>query len=84
MFHCGIHKFSTADLVEWDKHCAKEEHEHDLHTLCANLCGNKIHVKPKQKLSVEAGRIPTALCKDCQEKVKKVPEIKEAGEILNA
>lgn len=84
MFSCGIHDFSTADPVEWDKHCAEVEHEYDLHTDCANLCGNKIHVKPKQKLAMEAGRIPKALCKECQEKVKTVPEIKEAGEIANA
>lgn len=80
MFSCGLHDFSTANPAEWDKHCAEVEHEYDLHTPCANLCGNNIHVKPQQKLAIEAGRIPKALCKECQEKVKTVPEILEAGE----
>ena len=81
IFKCGIHDFSTNDITESDKHFAELEHEYDLHIPCANLCGKKIHIKPKQKLDVKAGRIPRGyLCKDCQEKVKTAPEIKEAAE----
>lgn len=82
MFDCGIHKFSTEKPDEWDKHCAEIEHGYDLHTDCANLCGNKMHIEPNQTLAAESRRIPRGyLCKDCREKVKDVPEIKEAGEV---
>lgn len=81
IFKCGTHDFSTDNIAEWDKHCAEIEHDYDLHIPCANLCGNKIHIKPNQKLAAEAGRIPRGhLCKECQSKVQTVPEIKEAGE----
>jgi len=80
-FQCGIHDFSTDDIKKWDEHCAELEHEYDMHVACANLCGNKIHIKPSQKLSAEANRIPRGyLCKDCQKKVVNVSEIKEDGE----
>ena len=81
MFSCGEHDFSTNDPEEYDKHCAELEHGYDLHTPCANLCGNQIHIFPTQKLAPEAGRAPRGhLCKDCREKAPNVPEIKEAGE----
>ena len=80
-FKCGIHEFSTSDPEEWDKHCSELEHEYDVHIPCANLCGHAFHIKAKQKLSPLANRIPRGyLCKDCKEKVKDAPEIKEAGE----
>lgn len=81
MFDCSLHDFTTDSPKVWDEHCAEFEHEYDLHIPCANLCGNKIHIKPNQKLAAEANRIPRGhLCKDCQEKAPNVPEIKEAGE----
>jgi len=81
MFSCDMHDFSTNNPEEWDEHCAELEHGYDLHDDCANLCGNKIHIQPNQKLSVKARRIPRGyLCKDCQSKVKDIPEKKEAGE----
>lgn len=80
-FKCGIHEFSTSDPEKWDKHMAEFEHEYDLHIPCANLCGKSLHLKPKQKLSPLANRVPRGyLCPDCKEKVKEAPEIKEAGE----
>lgn len=80
-FKCGIHNFSTNDGELWDKHCSDMEHEYDLHINCANGCGKKLHIKPKQKLSKESFGIPRGyVCNDCVDKVKTVPEIKEAGE----
>ncbi len=80
-FKCGLHNFSTNTPAEWDKHCAKLEHEYDLHAPCANKCGTKIHIKTTQKLSPDANRIPRGyLCKKCKKKVKNVTEIKEEGE----
>ncbi len=80
-FKCGLHDFSTSNPTEWDKHCSELEHEYDVHIACANGCGTKLHIKPNQKLTADANRIPRGyLCKDCKEKVKDVPEIKEAGE----
>ncbi len=85
MFDCGLHKFSTDDIVKWDKHCAELEHEYDSRVDCAGLCGAKLHIKPKIKLAPEAGRIPRGfVCNDCKEKINTVPEINEAGEVLNA
>lgn len=83
-FKCGVHDFSTDDPVKWDEHIATEEHEYDLHISCNGGCGTKLHIKPKQTVSKESKRIPRGyLCNDCKEKVKDVPEIKEAGEIAN-
>ncbi len=82
-FQCGIHEFSTNDIKKWDKHCAENEHEYDLHTECD--CGKSIHIKPKQKLGPNAKRIPRNYkCAECQKKATDAPEIKEAGEITNA
>ena len=84
-FVCGLHNFSTNDIISWDKHCAELDHEYDLHVNCSNGCGAKLHIKPKQKLSVESKRIPRGyLCAECKNTVKNAPEIKEAGEVLNA
>jgi len=81
IFQCSVHDFSTDDISTWDKHCAEYEHEYDLHTICANGCGTKIHIKPKQKLSVQAKRIPRGyVCADCKDKINHVEEIKEAGQ----
>ena len=81
IFKCGLHDFSTSDITKWDKHCAENEHEYDLHTPCASGCGAKIHIKPKQKLGAEAKRIPRGyLCDGCKKKVKEAKAIKEAGE----
>lgn len=85
MFDCGIHEFSTNDPIEYDKHCLEFEHEYDSHVECAGLCGEKLHIKPNMKLAPEAGRSPKGfVCPDCKVKIENVPEIKEAGEILNA
>lgn len=82
MFSCGLHGYSTDSPEEWDKHCAELEHEFDLHIECATGCGEKLHIKPNQKLSPSANRIPSGyLCPDCKNKVQDVPEIKEAGEV---
>lgn len=84
-FVCGVHNFSTNDIKLWDIHCEELEHEYDLHTNCSNGCGAKLHIKAKQKLSVESKRIPRGyLCVKCKGKIKDVQEIKEAGEVLNA
>lgn len=81
-FQCGTHDFSTDNITEWDKHCEKLEHEYDLHNICE--CGKPIHVKPKQKLGLNAKRIPRGYkCKECKKKVTDAPEIKEAGEVIN-
>ena len=83
-FKCNLHDFSTSKPEEYDKHCAELEHEYDLHTPCANLCGQQIHILPKQKLDPIARRIPRGyLCSDCQKKVKAVKTIKEPGEKKN-
>lgn len=80
-FKCDLHDFSTSKPEAWDKHCAEFEHEYDLHTPCANLCGTQIHILPKQKLAREAKRIPRGyLCDECKKKVKDVKAIKEPGE----
>ena len=80
-FQCGIHNFSTDNIKKWDKHGEELEHEYDLHVSCLG-CGKELHVKPNTKLSVSSKRIPRGiLCKDCIEKQKELPEIKEAGEI---
>lgn len=76
IFKCGIHDFSTNDIKKWDEHCLELEHEYDLHMECG--CGEKIHIKPKQTLSIQSRRIPRGyLCVSCREKVKTVPEIME-------
>lgn len=81
IFQCGPHNFSTNDIEKWDEHCAELDHEYDLHTNCANGCGKKLHIKPKQKLSKESNRIPRGyVCTDCKIKIQNVPEIKEPGE----
>lgn len=81
-FKCDLHDFSTSNIEEWDKHCLENEHEYDLHTPCANKCGEVIHIKPKQKLDPSAKRIPRGyLCEKCKKKVKDAKPIKEAGEI---
>jgi len=81
-FQCGIHDFSTDDIIQWDKHCTEIEHEYDLHTECE--CGKQIHIKPKQKLGTKAKRIPRGYkCAECKKKVIDAPEIKEVGEIIN-
>jgi len=83
MFDCGIHDFSTNDPEEWDKHCAELEHEYDSHIECTGECGEKLHIKPKVKLTPKAGRSPKGfVCKECKIKIDTVPEIKEAGEIV--
>lgn len=83
MFQCGLHDYTTDDIISWDKHCAELEHEYDLHIECANKCGKKLHIKPKQKLSIQSKRIPRGyLCNECRIKVQNVTEIKEAGEIV--
>lgn len=77
-FKCGIHDFSTNDITKWDTHCAKKEHEYDVHTTCANKCGKKIHIKVTQKLAADANRIPRGyMCSDCKEKVQNVEIIEE-------
>ncbi len=82
-FDCGIHDFSTNDIKKWDKHCAEHEHEYDLHTECD--CGKILHIKPNQKVGPKAKRIPRGYkCKECKKKAMDAPEIKEAGEIINA
>lgn len=82
-FQCGLHDFSTNDIKKWDEHCAKNDHEYDLHTECD--CGKPLHIKPKVKLGPKAKRIPRAYkCAECQKKATDAPEIKEAGEITNA
>jgi len=81
IFKCGLHDFENEDPEKWDDHCAKFEHEYDLHTACATGCGNQIHIMVKTKLSKEAGRIPRGyVCKDCKLKISNAPEIKEASE----
>lgn len=83
-FKCGVHDFSTDDIIQWDKHCAQLEHEYDVHTNCSNGCGVKIHIKPKQKLSKESYGITRGyVCNNCKDKIKSVPEIKEASETEN-
>jgi len=82
IFQCGLHDFSTNDIIKWDEHCEGLEHEYDLHTECD--CGVLLHVKPKQKVSKQSKRIPRGYkCKECQQKVIDAPDIKEAGEITN-
>ena len=82
IFKCGAHDFSTDDISIWDKHCAENDHEYDLHTECE--CGKPIHVKAKQKLGLNAKRIPRGYkCDECKKNVADAPEIKEAGEIIN-
>lgn len=82
-FDCGIHDFSTDDIKKWDKHCAENEHEFDLHVECE--CGKPLHIKPNQKLGPNAKRIPRGYkCQECKKKVIDAPEIKESGEIINA
>ena len=81
IFKCDLHDFSTSDIEKYDKHCAELEHEYDLHTPCANLCGHQIHILPKQKLDPAARRIPRGyLCDDCKKKVKDAKAILEPGE----
>ena len=81
-FKCNLHDFSTSDTEKYDVHCAELEHEYDLHTPCANLCGNQIHILPKQKVAKEARRIPRGyLCNDCKKKVKDAKQVKEPGEL---
>jgi len=83
MFDCGIHKFSSNDPDEYDKHMAEVEHEYDSHIDCTGLCGAKLHIKPNMKLSPEAGRSPKGfVCPGCKVKIENVPEIKEASEEL--
>lgn len=80
-FKCGLHDYSTSTPTEWDEHCAEFDHEYDVHIACANNCGNKLHIKPKQKLSSDANRIPRGyVCVDCKDLVETVTEIKEDGE----
>lgn len=80
-FECSTHDFTTTSLDKWDNHCAEIDHEYDLHVSCANGCGKKLHIKPIQKLSKEARRIPRGyVCNDCKDKISNVSEIKEAGE----
>jgi len=82
IFQCGIHDFSTDDIILWDKHCAEIDHEYDLHIKCSNGCGKKLHIKPSQKVSEKSYGIPRGyVCSDCKDKVQTVSEIKEAGEI---
>jgi len=82
-FKCGVHDFSTDDIKKWDEHCNENEHEYDLHDECE--CGEPLHIKPKQKLGPKAKRIPRGFkCNECMKKAKVAPEIKEAGEIINA
>ena len=77
-FQCGLHSFSTDDISKWDKHCASKEHEYDLRTTCANKCGKKIHLKVKQKVSLDAHRIPRGyMCSDCKKKVQSAEIIEE-------
>ena len=81
-FQCGIHDFSTNDIKEWDKHNAELEHEYDLHDECS--CGETLHIKPKQTLSIKSKRIPRGFkCEKCKKEVIDAPEIKEAGEMAN-
>ena len=82
-FQCAIHDFSTDNIIQWDEHCVENEHEYDLHTECE--CGVSLHIKPKQKLGPNAKRIPRGFkCIQCKQIVIDAPEIKEAGEIINA
>lgn len=77
-FKCGLHDFSTNSIDKWDEHCAKVEHVYDLRVPCANKCGKKIHLKVKQKLAVNARRIPRGyMCNDCRKKVQSVEIIEE-------
>jgi len=76
IFKCGIHNFSTDNLKKWDKHYAEFEHEYDLHIDCAAKCGEKLHIKPKQKLGFAAKRIPRGyMCDECKKKVNDVSHI---------
>jgi len=80
IFKCDVHDFSTDDITQWDEHCSEFEHEYDLHTECE--CGDTIHIKPKQKISLKSKRIPRGYkCEECKKKVADAPEIKEAGEV---
>ena len=80
-FQCGTHDFSTDDIEKWDDHLAEIEHEYDLHIPCAGQCGEKLHIKPKQKLAKSARRIPRGyMCDSCRKNVQEVSHIKEAGE----
>jgi len=79
-FQCGVHDFSTNDIIKWEEHCSVMEHEYDLHINCSNGCGKKLHIKPKQKLSKESYGVPRGyVCSDCKDKIQTVPEIKEGG-----
>lgn len=78
IFKCDIHNFSTDDITLWDKHCAEIEHEYDLRAYCATGCGEKIHIKVTQKLSIKSGRIPRGyMCSNCRDKVPNITEIDE-------
>ena len=55
--------------------------KYDVHIDCANKCGTKLHIKPKQKLGVESNRIPRGyVCSNCKDKIENITEITEAGE----
>ena len=83
MFDCGIHGFSSNDPDEYDKHMAEVEHEYDSHIDCTGLCGAKLHIKPNMKLATEELRSPKGfVCPECKVKIDTVPEIKEAGELI--
>lgn len=76
IFKCGLHKFSTSDIVQWDEHCAELEHEYNVRTECG--CGKQIHIKTTVKLPPEARRIPPNLmCDDCKKTLMETSEIKE-------
>ena len=82
MFKCGTHDFSTNSIEKWDKHCSSKEHDYDLHVPCANKCGEKLHIKPHQKVTLDSTRIPRGyLCSNCKKNVQNVPEIKEESEV---
>lgn len=80
IFKCDYnkHNFSTDDIKKYDKHYEDIEHEYYLRVPCATGCGEKLHIKVKQKLSVKSRRIPRGyMCKGCREKVPNVVEIKK-------
>ncbi len=77
-FQCGLHDFSTSNIEKWDEHCAKKDHEYDLHVPCANKCGKKIYLKVKQKVAVDSNRIPRGyVCVDCKKKIQNVEILEE-------
>jgi len=70
-FNCYIHKFETAKIVDWNKHCQSSPHFEQGTTACTS-CGAVVEFSelPFAPLDATGSKNISLLCEDCDQRIR--------------